>query len=178
MEVTASINSSGQLHQTPFLANLDIGGNRRQELSSNAIDQSFPSIHLTPTTITITPWLTWSPTFSYTNDQRFHQIGTQLLIAGGPGSKGADTLPQFYNDRRTNITIGTPIRIGRWNWSNNVTIVDVRSNNRAEFTLPGDTAITVSGGCCSAGRSRRRSIGRRASICRRFSPARGRSSRA
>jgi len=140
MEVTASINSSANFTKRLSWANLDIGGNRRQELSSNAIDQSFPSIHLTPTTITITPWLTWSPTFSYTNDQRFHQIGTQLLIAGGPGSKGADTLPQFYNDRRTNITIGTPIRIGRWNWSNNVTIVDVRSNNRAEFTLPGDTA--------------------------------------
>ena len=140
MEVTASINSSATFTKRLSWANLDIGGTRRQELSSNAIDQSFPSIHLTPTTITITPWLTWSPTFSYTNDQRFHQAGGRLLIPGGPGSSVADTLPQFFDDRRTNISIGTPVRIGRWNWTNNFTIVDVRSNNRAEFTLPGDTA--------------------------------------
>src|SRR6266540_2577240 len=114
MEVTASINSSATFTKRLSWANLDIGGNRRQELSSNAIDQSFPSIHLTPTTITITPWLTWSPTFSYTNDQRFHQAGGQLLIPGRPGSTVADTLPQFFDDRRTNITIGTPIRLGRW----------------------------------------------------------------
>src|SRR5436309_5972 len=140
MEVTASINSSATFTKRLSWANLDIGGNRSQELSSNAIDQYFPSIHLTPTTISITPWLTWSPTFSYTNDQRFHQAGGQLLIPGRPGSTVADTLPQFFDDRRTNITIGTPVRIGRCNWANNLTIVDVRSNNRAEFTLPGDTA--------------------------------------
>src|SRR6266480_6040018 len=80
-----------------------------------------------------------SPTFSYTNDQRFHQSGSALLLPVPAGGVVPDTLSQFFDDRRTSINIGTPIRIGRWSWANNITISDVRSNNRAEFALPGDT---------------------------------------
>src|SRR6266545_4868472 len=41
------------------------------------------------------------------------------------------------------MTLNTPIRLGRWNWVNNLAVTDSRIHGRQEFILPGDSAGSV-----------------------------------
>ena len=134
-EVTASVGSNASFNKRMSWGTLNIGGNRRQDLSSDLVSQTFPVITLTPTTVTLAPWLTWSPGFAFSNAQSFNNRGTLLV----PGDSTADTLRLRSGDRTTNISFQTPIRIGRWNWSNSITVLDVASNARKEFVLSDTT---------------------------------------
>ena len=141
---TASMGSRLNFSKVFAWGSLNVGGNRTQDISSDAVSQSFPTIQLTPAAVNIGSSLTWTPRFSFTNDQRFHQRGGTLLVAGLPGSGLAvDTLTLFTTDRNTSLSIETPLRIGRWNWGNSVSINDVVSNQRREFLIPD---ATVPGG--------------------------------
>src|SRR6266542_365078 len=115
-EVTARIGSSLNFDKRFSWGALNIGGTRSQDLSTANISQSFPSISLTPSAVNITPWMTWSPGFNFTNDQQFHQANGVLLV---PGGATPDTLKLFNDTRRTTMNISTPLRLGRWNWVNN-----------------------------------------------------------
>jgi hypothetical protein len=120
---------------------LNIGGTRSQELSTANVSQSFPSISLTPSSVNITPWMTWSPGFSFTNDQQFHVSNGTLLVSGD--SLRLDTLHLFNDTRNTRMSISTPLRIGRWNWGNDISVTDVRVHGRQEYALPGDSTGTI-----------------------------------
>jgi sec-independent protein translocase protein TatC len=140
-EVKATVGSTASFNKRFSWASLNIGFSRRQDLSSNHIDQTFPVITLTPTTVTLAPWLTWSPGFTYTNTQSFNNLGT-LLIPPPPGDTGVDTLRLHFGDRLTNISLQTPFRLGRWNWSNSITIQDANANARRDFTLVDSTGAS------------------------------------
>ena len=140
---TARLGSAANFSKRFSWGSLNIGGNRSQEISSDAVSQTFPSITLSPAAVNIGSLITWSPGFSFTNTQTFHTAAGALLVAGLPGGALAvDTVPLFSDDRSTNISIQTPLRIGRWSWGNSVSIHDVVSNKRQEFlirdaTVPG-----------------------------------------
>ena len=140
---TARLGSQATFNKRFNWGSLSIGGNRSQEISSQAVNQSFPQIHLTPSAVNIGSFLTWSPGFSFTNTQNFHSAAGTLLVPGLPGStSGVDTLNLFADDRATNISIQTPLRLGRWNWGNSITINDVVTNRRREYLIP-DSAGNV-----------------------------------
>ena len=137
---TARLGSSATFNKQFAWGSLSIGGTRSQEISSDAVTQSFPQIHLTPAAVNIGSAITWSPGFSFTNQQTFHTAVGSLLVAGAPGGERAvDTLKLFADERSTNISIQTPVRIGRWNWGNSITISDEVSNKRREFMIPDST---------------------------------------
>jgi len=137
-EVTARIGSSLNFDKRFSWGALNIGGTRSQDLSTANISQSFPTISLTPAAVNITPWMTWSPGFSFANDQQFHVASGTLLVAGD--TLPVDTLHLFNDNRRTTINLSTPLRVGRWNWANSISVTDVRVHGRQEFDLPGDSA--------------------------------------
>jgi len=137
-EVTARIGSSLNFDKRFSWGALNIGGTRSQDLSTANISQTFPTISLTPSSVNITPWMTWSPGFSFTNDQQFHVAKGTLLVPGD--SVVPDTLRLFEDNRHTSISISTPLRIGRWNWGNSISVSDVRVHGRSqEFDLPDST---------------------------------------
>ena len=140
---TARLGSQATFNKRFSWGSLSIGGNRSQEISSQAVNQSFPQIHLTPSAVNIGSFLTWSPGFSFSNTQNFHSAAGTLLIPGLPGGAAVDTLNLFVDDRATNISIQTPLRLGRWNWGNSITINDVVTNRRREYLIPD---ATVPGG--------------------------------
>jgi Tat protein translocase TatC len=137
-EVTARVGSSLNFDKRFSWGALNIGGTRSQDLSTANVSQSFPSISLTPSSVNITPWMTWSPGFNFSNDQQFHVASGTLLVPGD--SAFPDTLHLFNDNRHTTMSISTPLRIGRWNWGNSITVSDVRVHGRQEFDLPGDSA--------------------------------------
>ena len=117
---------------------LNIGGNRSQEIGSGLISQTFPSVSLTPSPVNIGSAITWSPGFSFTNNQSFHQGPTPFVV---PGAGGAlDTLALFADNRTTQLSFQTPLRIGSWNWSNSFSVNDVISNARQEVDIPDSAA--------------------------------------
>ena len=139
-QATARMGSRVNFSKTFDWGSLNIGGSRSQEISSDQVSQSFPEVRLTPAAVNIGSSITWSPSFSFTNTQNFHQPGGSLLVPGLPGGVLAvDTLRLFTTDRNTRVDIQTPLRIGRWNWGNTFSISDVVSNKRQEFLIPDST---------------------------------------
>jgi len=139
-QATARLGSHATFNKQFSWGSLSVGGSRNQEVSSGQVSQSFPEIHLAPSGVNIGTFFTWSPSFSFTNAQTFHTAAGSLLIPGLPGSPlPVDTVPLFADDRRTSISIQTPLRIGRWNWGNTLSINDVVSNRRQEFLIPDST---------------------------------------
>ena len=138
-EVTSTVGSTASFNKRFSWAALNIGFSRRQDLSSNFTDQQFPVITLTPTAVTLAPWLTWSPGFTYTNSQSFNNLGPLLLL---PGDAAPDTLQLRFGSRITNISLQSPFRIGRWSWPNSITIQDGNSNARRDFTIVDSTGAS------------------------------------
>jgi len=135
---TASLSSQVNFDKRFDWGALNIGGTRSQDLTSNQVTQNFPNVALTPSPLNITPNITWSPGFSFTNQQVFHSAPTSLLVPGAPSVP--DTLQLFANTRETTISFQTPLRLGRWNWANSLVVDDQRSNQRQEVDLADSTA--------------------------------------
>ncbi len=135
-QATARLGSRASFNKRFSWGSLSVGGSRSQEISSDQVTQSFPEVHLTPAAVNVGTFFTWSPSFSYTNSQNFHTPAGALLVAGLPGGAlGIDTVHLFADERATNINIQTPLRLGRWNWGNSLTINDVVSDRRKEFVI-------------------------------------------
>ncbi len=135
---TASLASQLNFDKRFDWGTLTIGGSRSQDLSNDLITQNFPQVSLTPSPVNITPSITWSPGFSFTNQQTFHSADTRLLVPGASGVP--DTLALFADNRQTAISFQTPVRIGPWNWSNTFQVNDARSSARQEYVIPDSTA--------------------------------------
>src|SRR5438874_12738335 len=114
---------------------LNIGGSRRQEIGSGLVTQNFPNVSLTPSPVNITPAITWSPGFSYQNQQTFHQLEAPVLLPGG----ALDTL--FADTRQTGLNFQTPLRLGSWTWNNNFAMKDAISNARQEVDILDSTVL-------------------------------------
>jgi len=137
-EVKSTVASNLNFAKQFSWGTLNIGGSRSQDLSSNNVSQTFPTVNLTPAAVNITPWMTWSPGFSYQNLQQFHVASGTLLIPGRD-TLPVDTLHLFNDSRNTTMSINTPLRIGRWNWANSISVSDVRTHGRQEFPVTDTT---------------------------------------
>lgn len=135
---TAQLTSQANFDKRFSWGTLNVGGSRSQNLSSDQVQQNFPRITLTPSPLNLTSAITWSPGFSFNNQQTFHNGPTALVVPDASG--GLDTLAAFFDNRQTDLGFRTPLRIGRWNWDNSVQIVDRTSNQRQEFVIPDSTA--------------------------------------
>jgi sec-independent protein translocase protein TatC len=110
-----------------------LGGNRRQSLSDGTITQQLPSVSVSPKPLDFGRSVTWSPTASFIVDQA---LNTPLapLVVPSPGG-GVDSL--FPEQDRTTLTmrLGTPVRVGSFNWSNSLSWVDQSVDGRVTETL-------------------------------------------
>ncbi len=134
---TAQLTSSANFDKRLRWGTLNLGGNRSQNLSNDQVRQTFPEIRLTPLPLNIGANITWSPAFSFTNAQTYDNPAVALLVPGAGGVP--DTLTGAFDDRVTTVAFGTPLRIGRWNWSNAVSVLDRTSGQRREFVIPDST---------------------------------------
>ena len=124
---TASLFSQLNFDKRFAWGTFNLGGSRSQDLSSGQVSQNFPRVTLTPAPVNISPSITWSPGFSFNNQQTFHGQPPSLLLVPGPGGV-PDTIKNFADSRQSQITFETPLRVGRWNWSNSLNMTDQASN--------------------------------------------------
>jgi len=133
---TAQLTSNGSFSKRFSWGTVTVGASRSQNLQNDQVSQTFPNVSLTPAPVNITPAITWSPGFSLVTTQTFH-VGPTLVPIPGPAAP--DTFAHFYDDRTTSLTFGTPLRVGRWNWSNALSMTDRLSSQRRAFLLPDST---------------------------------------
>jgi hypothetical protein len=119
-------------------------------LTSGTVTQTLPSLSLTPVPIDIAGGaLTWQPSIQFTNDRTFDAISGAGIVEASlpPGDTlmPRDTIP--FDSRRTSVMVQTPLRVGRWNWTNSLSLTDVIAQERdVEITVDsttGDTTQTV-----------------------------------
>ncbi len=131
---TATLVSAVNFNKQYDWGTVTLGGNRNQDLSSGVVNQTLPALTFTPLPVDIGSSVTWSPTFSLSSAEQLHQKGAVLPLPPVAGVPQSDSLR--FGSRNTSIQIGTPIRIGSWNWSNSINVQDQRSDQRQEITLP------------------------------------------
>ena len=138
---TAQLSSQANFDKRFSWGTLNLGGNLTQNLSNNLVQQNLPRVSITPAPIDLASWATWSPSFSYANTQTFHSAGTPLFLPRAGG--GADTVGTTFDNRATTISIGTPLRLGRWNWTNSFSIADNRTSQPLQFVVPDSADSSV-----------------------------------
>lgn len=119
---------------------LNIGGSRTQSLDKPLVTTSFPTLTFTPNPIALRDNITWSPGITMTNSLQNDGPLAALIVRSPTRS---DSL--LLDSRQTNISVQSPLRIGRWNWSNSFTINDRWSNRHSEDTYidPVDSSRTI-----------------------------------
>jgi Tat protein translocase TatC len=135
---TARLSSSMSFDKRFDWGALNIGGSRGQEIGTGATTQDFPKVSLAPSPVNLGAAITWSPSFSVDNSQNFRQLQAPVLVAGDSGM--LDTLQLFSDNRRTTMSVATPLRIGRWVWTNSFTVNDATNNARQEYPVVDSTA--------------------------------------
>jgi Tat protein translocase TatC len=131
---TASLASQVNFDKRFDWGTLNMGGSRSQDLSNGQVTQNFPRVSLTPSPVNITPTITWSPGFSFNNQQAFHLAQAPLALP-----TGIDTL--FSDTRQTALGFQTPLRVGPWNWNNSIQVTDQASNARQDYVIVDTTVV-------------------------------------
>jgi hypothetical protein len=140
---TATLGSRINFNKQFDWGTLTIGASRSQDLANDAVTQTLPSVSLSPAPINIGESITWSPSFSYNRSQLLHRfvgILNPSVIEDFP----VDSL--FSDSRNQSLRIGTPLRIGRWNWRNDLSITDFYSNapsNPVTAVDPADSSVST-----------------------------------
>ncbi|HKI94842.1 MAG TPA: twin-arginine translocase subunit TatC [Gemmatimonadales bacterium] len=156
MLATATLASNINFTKRFSWGSFALGASRRQDLTNGSATQTLPSIALTPSAIRISNLISWSPSFSFTNQRQMHQPGATYLV---PPVLGDTALPYdtlFGESRNTSLQIGTPVTIGQWTWQNSFSVTDQISNQRDVVRLvdpanPSDSTTLTYGQTFSTG---------------------------
>jgi hypothetical protein len=138
----SNIDSRVNFQQRFPWGSLSIGGNRTQSLSQSQVSMTLPVVAFTPNPIAISRDVTWSPSFSLSNALLSHgpstNVGANTIFSAAPG----DSSVRRNDDRLTTLQLATPLRVGRWNWSNSVSVTDHWNGQRVVDTVadPADTS--------------------------------------
>jgi hypothetical protein len=137
----ATIDSRVNFQQRFAWGSLSLGGSRTQSLDKPQVTMQLPVVAFTPNPISFGPDVTWSPSFNFTNSLQNHVSSPSLsnfVFSGTPG----DSSLRLTSSRQTSVSFSTPLRVGRWSWSNGISINDQVSNGRQTITVP-DPADTT-----------------------------------
>jgi hypothetical protein len=130
---TQQVNSSVRLTKRYAWGLVDLGGTRRQSLSDNSSSTTLPALTITPKPIDISRSVTWSPGFTFNNALEGSTPQPNLLVARPDGR--VDTIPQVGSTRTTSVNLATPLRIGGFNWTNQLTYIDRAATQRQALTF-------------------------------------------
>ncbi|HEX6535076.1 MAG TPA: putative LPS assembly protein LptD [Gemmatimonadaceae bacterium] len=132
----AAIASALNFQQALGPTNVSIGGTRTQYSGRKEIDQNFPNFSVSTKPVNVTSWLLWSPQLSVTNTQILHRDAPPIPVLFTPGANGqlgVDTVDA--NERTTNVSFQTPLRIGGFTWNNSFQLNDHEENFPRSFDI-------------------------------------------
>ena len=142
---TQLISSSLNFTKRYPWGNASLGGTRRQPVSGGgATTTTFPTLTISPQPLDLSRSITWSPTVSVVNQLRTNsEFRTETVTPAPPGV--IDTLVQLEESHRlTTVAIGTPFRIGSFNWQNSIRMTDTRTEVTAKTIIPDSLILGLS----------------------------------
>ncbi len=147
---TASLGSNVNFSKQFSWGTLGLGGSLRQDLTSGAVNQTVPSLSLTPMPIDLTSFITWSPSLTVTNSRAYNQIAGTIPVPGLPGDTALPLDTILAQNRSTSIQFNTPLRLGGWNWQNSFSFRDDIREARSSAVVvdslnPADTTLLYYG---------------------------------
>jgi Tat protein translocase TatC len=146
----ANLQSSASFTKRFGWGTMTLGGRLTQDLTNNAVTQTLPTLTLNPVPMDIGSFVTWSPSLTLRNERMYNQFGYTIEGIPLPGDTALPLDSILAESRTTDLQLGTPLRIGGWNWQNSLSVRDeVRERRSVERTAdpdnPGDTLTRYSG---------------------------------
>ena len=135
LQNTQQVNSAASLQKRFRWGIVNLGGNRRQSLSDNSSSTQLPALTISPNPLDLSRSITWSPNLSLTNDLTANTPLQSILVTRPDGR--VDTIPQLASTRNTAFSLTTPFRLGSFNWSNSVSLLDRTTTARQAFSFLG-----------------------------------------
>ncbi len=142
--IRSDANYSTQFGQTRF----SVGGNRTQYPGRKFVTQSAPNFSISSPTIAVTPWIDWTPAFTFQNSQeldidRPDEFTHRLLPPRADGTR--DSVPLKRDSRSTSANFSTPFKVGGFNITLSFRASDLEQNYPQTITLlnPADTAERI-----------------------------------
>jgi len=136
-QVLATISSQANYQTKIGPAAISLGGTRTQYPGRNEVAQSFPNFGITVPTLSLAPWLDWTPGFNFQTDQRLNidQAGefTYRFFSNARGEP--DSVRLRRNTRNTSSSFNTPLKIGGFSWSNSFSMRDQEVNAPATIVV-------------------------------------------
>ncbi len=128
---------------------INLGGNRRQDISNGSVQQTLPQFDVTPKPIALWTNSTWSPTFALSQDQSTDQPRGFLRFVTPGGT--IDSVQLTVDSRTTSARLATPFRFGRFTWQNALRYSDANVSGRDSVFVvipdttgnPGDSVTVV-----------------------------------
>jgi sec-independent protein translocase protein TatC len=147
---TATLGSNVNFSKKFAWGTMALGGSLRQDLTTNAVTQTLPSFSLTPVPMDIGSFVTWTPSFTLRNDRAYNQFAGTIEGIPLPGDTALPLDSILAESRTTDLQLGTPFRIGGWNWQNSLSVRDEVRERRSVERIPdpdnpGDTITRFTG---------------------------------
>jgi hypothetical protein len=132
--------SSQATYQNKFgPASFSIGATRKQYPGRPQVDQTFPTLSITSTTISPAKWLTWTPSFSFNRSDvlSMDQPGIGLYNYSTDPVTGVrdSTLNKHRSSTNASITFDTPLQIFGKDFKNSFRITQQRNNFAQLFPI-------------------------------------------
>ncbi|HEY2065751.1 MAG TPA: putative LPS assembly protein LptD, partial [Gemmatimonadaceae bacterium] len=131
--VLSTIRSTASYNQKVGPMSFTLGGTRTQYPGRTQVEQTFPTVNMTTSPLSIGSWLVWTPAMTYSSHQLtgIDQPSSLSLLphdsatAAGKDSIFTDTLRRNAYD--SNLDIQTPLQIFGYNLGNSFTITSHRN---------------------------------------------------
>ena len=149
-QVLGTISSSVNLQDKFGPVSASLGAQAQQFPGRPQRNLSFPQLNLTSRTISVAPWLDWTPTFSVDNQQSFRlDQATQLSAIYRPRlGGGVDSTVLRQSSRNSTVRFDTPLKIAGFQWQNSFSYVENVRNSPQTLQVigadPGDTSQITS----------------------------------
>ena len=136
-QVLATIRSDLKYDTKVGPASFSVGGTRTQYPGRNEVAQNFPNLSISTPTLSLRPWLEWTPTLSFNNDQRFNidQAGEFAFRFLDRGNGVVDSVRLKRDIRNTDARFSTPVKIRGISWENSFTYRDQEFNAPASIVI-------------------------------------------
>ena len=135
----ATISSQATYQEKIGPASLSIGGTRKQYPGRQQVDQTFPTLSLTSTPISIGSWFTWTPGFSFNRSDTYEmdQPGLGQFTYGFDPTTGLrdSSLSKARSSSQSTTSFDTPIQIFGWNFRNSFHVNQQRNDFPQQFTI-------------------------------------------
>ncbi len=128
---TRQITSAATFNRKFAWGDVTVGATRRQNVSDGSGQMMLPSLTITPAAFALSRNITWSPSFSATNDLTFKR---QLAALPVLHPDRVDTLFGLGSSRSSTMRLNTPFTFGGFTWNNELSYLDRSETGRIATT--------------------------------------------